>query len=108
MSFHPQMPYGEGWHKSERFIPEEGPAFAFTPEHRARMRGAITWAATTAASVVDMAYHAGGGSSIYAGSPLQRRFQDVQGALGHAYLNSDPVARVFGGSLLGAPQELLP
>src|SRR5262245_17535600 len=33
---------------------------AFTPEHRVRMRAATTWAATTAASVVDMAYHAGG------------------------------------------------
>jgi NADH-quinone oxidoreductase E subunit len=36
MSFHPRMPYGEGWHKSERAFPEEGPPFAFTPENRAR------------------------------------------------------------------------
>lgn len=42
MSFHPQMPYGEGWHKSERFIPEEGPAFAFTPEHRAQLEELCT------------------------------------------------------------------
>ena len=32
MSFHPLMPYGDGWHKSERELLEEGPAFAFTPE----------------------------------------------------------------------------
>lgn len=37
MSFHPQMPYGEGFHKSERKFAEEGPAFEFTPEHRARL-----------------------------------------------------------------------
>lgn len=42
MSFHPQMPYGEGWHKSERFIPEAGPAFAFTPEHRAQIEELCT------------------------------------------------------------------
>ena len=37
MSFHPQMPYGEGWHKSERFVPDAGPEFTFTPEHRAQL-----------------------------------------------------------------------
>jgi NADH-quinone oxidoreductase E subunit len=38
MSFHPQMPYGTPqWHKSERTLAEEGPAFEFTPESRARL-----------------------------------------------------------------------
>lgn len=36
MSFHPQMPYGSGWHKSERQFAEPGPPFAFTAENRAR------------------------------------------------------------------------
>lgn len=36
MSFHPQMPYGAGWHKSDRVLPEEGPPFAFTEANRAR------------------------------------------------------------------------
>ena len=36
MSFHPRMPYGEGWHKSERALPEAGPDFAFTEANRAR------------------------------------------------------------------------
>ncbi len=36
MSFHPQMPYGSGWHKSDRTFAEPGPPFAFTDEHRAR------------------------------------------------------------------------
>jgi NADH-quinone oxidoreductase E subunit len=37
MSFHPLMPYGEGWHKSERTLTEEGPSFAFTPDRAAKL-----------------------------------------------------------------------
>jgi NADH-quinone oxidoreductase E subunit len=37
MSFHPLMPYGEGWHKSERQLLEEGPPFAFTPDRAAAL-----------------------------------------------------------------------
>jgi NADH-quinone oxidoreductase subunit E len=38
MSFHPQMPYGTPqWHKSERKLADEGPAFAFTPERREKL-----------------------------------------------------------------------
>lgn len=38
MSFHPQMPYGTPlWHKSERKLAHEGPAFEFTPENRRRL-----------------------------------------------------------------------
>jgi NADH-quinone oxidoreductase subunit E len=36
MSFHPQMPYGEGWHKSERKLPADGPPFTFTEANRAK------------------------------------------------------------------------
>jgi NADH-quinone oxidoreductase subunit E len=36
MSFHPRMPYGEGWHKSERTLPEAGPEFVYTEANRAR------------------------------------------------------------------------
>ena len=36
MSFHPRMPYGEGWHKSDRVLPEDGPAFTFTEANRAK------------------------------------------------------------------------
>ena len=42
MSFHPQMPYGEGWHKSERTMAEPGPPFAYTPENRARLEEICT------------------------------------------------------------------
>jgi NADH-quinone oxidoreductase subunit E len=37
MSFHPAMDYGRGRHKSARMLPEEGPAFAYTAENRARL-----------------------------------------------------------------------
>ena len=77
----------------------------FTPEHRARMRAAITWAATTAASVVDMGYHAGGGSAIYAGSPLQRRFRDIHAITQHFLVKRD-VFTTAGAVLAGAEADL--
>ena len=77
----------------------------FTPEHRARMRSAITWAATTAASVVDMAYHAGGGSAIYAANPLQRRFRDVHAITQHFLVKLDTLTTA-GAVLAGADVDL--
>jgi alkylation response protein AidB-like acyl-CoA dehydrogenase len=77
----------------------------FTPEHRARIRAAITWAATTAAAVVDMAYHAGGGSAIYAGSHLQRRFRDVHALTQHFLVKLDTLTTA-GAVLAGAEADL--
>ena len=37
MSFHPLMPYGEGWHKSERSLMAEGQAFTYTPDRAAKL-----------------------------------------------------------------------
>lgn len=37
MSFHPSMDYGRGHHKSARAVPEEGPAFVYSAENRARL-----------------------------------------------------------------------
>ena len=37
MSFHPLIPYGEGWHKSERKLVDEGAPFAFTPDRAAKL-----------------------------------------------------------------------
>ena len=37
MSFHPAMDYGRGHHKSARALPEEGPAFVYTAENRAKL-----------------------------------------------------------------------
>src|SRR6185295_19624918 len=37
MSFHPAMDYGRGRHKSARALPDEGPAFVYTAETRAKL-----------------------------------------------------------------------
>ena len=46
-------------------------------ERRARLRLAATHATISSAKVVDLMYNAGGGTAIYASSPLQRCFRDV-------------------------------
>jgi 3-hydroxy-9,10-secoandrosta-1,3,5(10)-triene-9,17-dione monooxygenase len=52
---------------------------------------------------------AASGRAIFLDHPLQRRFQDLLGGLGHAMLVPDPVARFVGGSILGAtkPEMML-
>jgi NADH-quinone oxidoreductase E subunit len=42
VSFHPQMTYGAAFHKSARRLEDEGPAFAYTPENRARFDAIVT------------------------------------------------------------------
>jgi len=37
MTFHPSMDYGRGHHQSARAVPEEGPAFVYTAENRAKL-----------------------------------------------------------------------
>jgi 3-hydroxy-9,10-secoandrosta-1,3,5(10)-triene-9,17-dione monooxygenase len=70
-------------------------------QQRAQMR----WNTNRGCEVVGRAVadllRAASGRSIYLDHPLQRRFQDVQGALGHVYLWPDPLARAVGGTLLG-------
>jgi alkylation response protein AidB-like acyl-CoA dehydrogenase len=51
---------------------------------RTALRLAATDATIRAAKAVDLMYDAGGGTSIYAGSPLQRCFRDVHVATQHA------------------------
>jgi indole-3-acetate monooxygenase len=66
----------------------------FTTEHRARIRGSATWACDTAATVAGMAYRAGGGSSLYRSSPLQRRFRDVHALTQHFLVKLDSMTTV--------------
>lgn len=44
---------------------------------------------------------------IFLDHPLQRRFQDIQGALGHAFLAPDALAKAVGGNLLGTSKPEL-
>lgn len=52
-------------------------------------------------------HRAASGRTIYLDHPLQARFQDVQGGLGHAFLVADPLARAVGGTLLGTDKPEL-
>ena len=42
MTFHPKMAYGAAFHKSSRALEDEGPAFAYTAENRARFDEIVT------------------------------------------------------------------
>jgi indole-3-acetate monooxygenase len=58
-------------------------------EDRARIRAAAVWTTNRAAEVVTSAYRAGGGSSVYASSPLQRRLRDVNAVTQHFLVRKD-------------------
>ena len=74
-----------------------------TLDQRARVRAAAIWCATHAAAVVDAAYRAGGGSSLYADSPLQRRLRDIHALTQHFLLRRNTL--VTAGAIL-AGQEV--
>lgn len=56
---------------------------------RARIRTAAIWAANNSAKVVTSAYRAGGGSSIYSSSSLQRRLRDIDALTQHFLVRDD-------------------
>ncbi len=64
-------------------------AAEFTLPQRARIRAAVVWATEQSADVVRAAYRAGGGGSIYAASPLQRRLRDIDALTQHFLLRRD-------------------
>jgi hypothetical protein len=59
----------------------------------------------TAASVVDMAYTAGGGRSIYSSSPLQRRLRDIHALTQHFGVKLDTFTKA-GAVLAGQDVDL--
>jgi indole-3-acetate monooxygenase len=67
---------------------------------RALVRLAATQATRSAARAVDLVYEAGGGSAIYASSPLQRAFRDVHVATQHVMV-AEPTLAAVGKVLLG-------
>ena len=69
---------------------------------RAQMRWNMNRGCDLVADAVVGLMRAASGRSIYLDHPLQQRFQDVQGALGHAFLVPDPLARYVGGAMLGS------
>ncbi len=66
----------------------------FTVQQRARIRATTTWAVGMATSVVDFAYAAGGGTSIYSSSPLQRRLRDIRALQQHFLVKPDTFTKV--------------
>lgn len=69
-------------------------------ERRARIRAACSHAAEESARAVDLAYHLGGGTSVYATSPLQRCFRDAHTATQHLQIGRR-VFESYGRLLLG-------
>ena len=55
----------------------------------ARIRAGAVWATDRAVSVVDTAYRAGGGSSLYSSCPLQRRLRDIHALTQHFLVRRD-------------------
>lgn len=72
---------------------------------RARLRLAATHATIASARVVDLMYSAGGGTSIYRTSPLQRRFRDVHTATQHVMV-APPTLELSGRVLLGLETDV--
>jgi alkylation response protein AidB-like acyl-CoA dehydrogenase len=58
-------------------------------QERARIRATAVWATERAAAVVAAAYRSGGGSSIYADCPLQRRLRDINAVTQHFLVKRD-------------------
>jgi alkylation response protein AidB-like acyl-CoA dehydrogenase len=71
---------------------------------RARLRMAATHAARAAARAVDVAYGAGGGTAIYAKSPLQRCFRDVHAVTQHTMVQP-ATYELIGRVLLGVDAD---
>lgn len=75
-----------------------------TGEQKRRIRLAATDAAWRSAAAVDLAYHAGGGSSIHEASPLQRVFRDVHVATQHGMV-AERTYEPTGRMALGLPTD---
>ena len=73
-------------------------------EQRLGLRLAASHAAEAAATATTAMYHAGGGSSIYDSSPLQRRLRDVHVATQHMMI-APPSWELAGRLLLSLPTD---
>jgi 3-hydroxy-9,10-secoandrosta-1,3,5(10)-triene-9,17-dione monooxygenase len=68
------------------------------------LRGAMRWrmnrGCERVAEAIGQLFRAASGRSIFLSHPLQRRYQDLQAGMAHAFLVADPLARAVGGQLL--------
>jgi alkylation response protein AidB-like acyl-CoA dehydrogenase len=71
---------------------------------RAHLRLAATYAAATCARAVDLMYTAGGGTAIYASSPLQRCLRDAHAVTQHVMV-AEPTYELVGRVLLGVDAD---
>ena len=88
----------DAWEALVRTLPPEVPVGS-RPELQA-LNATAVWALQSAAAVVDTAYHAGGGSSVWSDAPLQRRFRDMHVATQHIAVSDAAFARQ-GAALMG-------
>ena len=70
-------------------------------EQRVAMRWNVNRGCEVVARAVNELHHAASGRAIFSDHPLQRGYQDVQGALGHAFLVGDSISLAHGASKLG-------
>jgi indole-3-acetate monooxygenase len=82
------------------------PAKPVSVKLRTGLRLAATHAVRTAADVARSMYDLGGGSAIYEGSPLQRRFRDAHAATAHFQVNPT-TWELTGRLLLDQPTETM-
>jgi 3-hydroxy-9,10-secoandrosta-1,3,5(10)-triene-9,17-dione monooxygenase len=78
-----------------------------TMDERARLRWNTNRGCERVAAACAGLFRASSGRSAFSDHPLQRRFQDLQAGLGHAFLVPDPLARAVGGHLLGSHKREL-
>lgn len=78
----------------------------FMLEERARIRAAAAWATERAAAIVTTAYRSGGGSSVYADCPLQRRLRDIHAVTQHFLVKRDTLTTA-GAILAGQDVEVV-
>jgi len=71
-------------------------------QQRAQVRWNMNRGCELVGQAVASLFRAASGRSTFLSDPIQRRFQDLQAALAHAYLTPDPLARAVGGMILGA------
>jgi alkylation response protein AidB-like acyl-CoA dehydrogenase len=84
---------GDAWRAAQS-------AGAISVTQRAMLRLAATHATSNAAKVVDLMYNAGGGTSVYATSPLQRQFRDIHVVTQHMMV-APPTYELTGRLFLG-------